>query len=261
MSTASSLVCPECGNKYPLKKQLIQCPVCEINLTTPAQSSNINKRKARDIRDNSGPVILGDGATVYEQPKSNIANYEFFAKSKINELQLGLPVVKWITLWAFLIWLLNTSGSIASILSFLRFEIKLDQIKQIVVALNSYIFDNRLLFSAIITGLSIYFIVAWINKIRDINNGRYVHIAGSKFYKKSHGTVLKGLLNSKCPHEGCSGSLTVSIAPSNQEGFKIIGRCDKKPRVHTYDFDPETLQGGWVKLTDKPKPNNNKTNR
>jgi hypothetical protein len=266
MSFTNSLVCPECGKNYPLKKQLIQCPVCEIDLVTPTQSPNVNKRKARDISNNSGPVILGDGATVYEQAKSNMANYEFSAQRKINQFQLGAPVASWLTFSAALMWFLHTSGSIASVLSIFGVQIKSDPsksdlLKQIINFFASTIYDYRLVISGNITLVSLYFIVVWINKLRDLNNGIPIHVSGKKFYKKYRGTVLEGSFNSECPAEGCSGSLTVTIAPSNQEGCKIIGKCNKRPKLHTYDFDPETLKGGWVKLTEKPKPNNSQTHR
>jgi hypothetical protein len=237
MSFTNSLVCPECGKNYPLKKQLIQCPVCEIDLVTPTQSPNVNKRKARDISNNSGPVILGDGATVYEQAKSNIANYEFSAQRKINQFQLGAPVASWLTFSAALMWFLHTSGSIASVLSIFGVQIKSDSLKsdllkQIINFFASTIYDYRLIISGIITLVSLYFIVVWINKLRDLNNGIPIHVSGKKFYKKYRGTVLEGSFNSECPAEGCSGSLTVTIAPSNQEGCKIIGKCNKRPKLH-----------------------------
>jgi hypothetical protein len=163
-------------------------------------------------------------------------------------------------------WLLHTSGSIASILSIFGFQIKpdslkYDPLKRIINSFVLVIYDYRWVISGIVACVSIYFIVAWIDKVRDLNNGLPIHVSGKKFYKKYRGTVLKGLFNSECPAEGCSGYLTVTIAPSNQEGCKIIGRCNKRPKLHTYDFDPETLKGGWVKLTEKPKPNNSQTHR
>jgi hypothetical protein len=266
MSSTNNLVCPKCDNKYPLKTQLIKCPVCDIDLITPNQHLNINSRKAGGIKGNTGPVILGDGNIINEQEKSNMANYSFSPKGEINQFQLGVPVASWITFSAASMWLLHTSGSIASILSIFGVQIKSDPLKsdplkQIINSFVSVIYNCRWIISGIILLISIYFIFDWINKIRDLSNGIPIHISGKKFYKRYRGTVLEGLFNSKCPAEGCSGYLTVTRAPSNQEGCKIIGRCDKRPKLHTYDFDPETLKGGWVKLTEKPKPNNSQTKR
>jgi hypothetical protein len=257
MSHTNYLVCPKCRNTYPLTKNFIQCPSCEINLTTPTESLNTNIRRARDIRDNSGSVILGDGNIVNEQAKSKVANYDFCPKGTINNLQLGLPAIKWLTVWLASMWLLNTSGSIASILSIFGIQLKPEQLKQFILSLNSAIFDMRWPLSILVTLVSLYFIYTWINKIRELYNGEYVHVSGDKFYKKYDGTLRKGSLGTQCPSESCSGYLTVAEAPSNDQGIKIIGICNKKSKLHRYDFDIKTLQGEWVTLTKKEKPSSN----
>ena len=163
-------------------------------------------------------------------------------------------------------WLLHASGSVASILSIFGFQIKSnstksDPLNQIINYFASVFYEYRCYISIAIVLIPLVFIFNWLNKIKDLNNGIPIHISGREFYKKNRETIVKGLFSSKCPAEGCSGHLIVTTAPSNQEGIKIIGRCNKRPNLHTYDFDAETLQGKWVKLTDKPKPNNNQTQR
>ncbi|WP_404788911.1 hypothetical protein [Altericista sp. CCNU0014] len=121
MNPTNNLICPKCDNKYPLNSQLIQCPACDVDLIVPNQYSNINSRKAGKIKGNTAPVILGDGNIINEQEKSKIADYSFSPKGEVSQFQLGFPVASWLTFSAVSMWLLHTSGSIASVLQFYQY--------------------------------------------------------------------------------------------------------------------------------------------
>jgi hypothetical protein len=233
--SSQNLVCPGCYNQYPLSKNFTKCPVCKINLTIPNGSRVTNKRKAGDIKHNSGPVILGDGNIINENDKSERAMYDFHQKGNVSALQLGSPFVVWLILWTFFMWLLNVSGSIASILSIFGVQIKSEQLK--LDSIFSGFPDLRMIGSAILTVILIYFICNEIRKIIKLNDGEYVHIYGSTFYKKDQGIFKKGSLRCPCPDDTCSGTLEVRTAPANKQGNnKIIGRCNRDPS-HTYRVD------------------------
>jgi hypothetical protein len=262
MNNSNRLLCPSCDNHYPLDYR--QCPVCQDNLIVPTQKNGKVKYTVKDVEGNSGVIIAGPG-TVVQPSNEETAEYQFkpTRKPKVTSLGVIKPAFGWIALWGIMMGFLNFSGSVASILSIFSFHISPTYSSSL---LNSFFFllasaqkeitaNFWLCISLDAMGLYLLYRASiWLQKIWQISHGAVVHGGDRTFYAKIGNVIYRGFLESKCPSKTCSGTVRVKATYPNNEGYKLLGFCDKQPTDDVYTFDDKTLKGRKTKITRKQKP-------